>query len=261
MKNKLDRIEETLRKLFEERLVLVFPGDHQFSLLDDLVQVMRDSIEEEVEGQLYAPDRFIITIPAGDAEEWQTHQDVLDELALTIHKTGLEEGFKFHRLPEIILQNSPDISKNESIISATYTPPAPALPDTAALPQLEQENTQSTLPKDAFFVIGGTTNFPLESTVINLGRHSDNDLILEDRHVSRHHAQLRAIKGSFVIFDVGSTSGLFLNGKKITQATLQTGDVIRLGMTNLIYIQESTGELPTSVIPVDPDEQNTESAD
>jgi hypothetical protein len=43
-----------------------------------------------------------------------------------------------------------------------------------------------------------------------------------------------------------------LNGKSISQATLQAGDVLRIGTLNLIYIQDSTSANPTSAMPVNP---------
>lgn len=261
MKNELDRIEEHLRRLFEERLIALFPGDHsRINLVDALIQAMQEDLEEGSEGQFLAPDRFTITFPAAHSRDRQAFQDILDEMAVSIHQIGLQEGFHFNHLPEISLQGSPEISGDEWIITSGFTPPKPALPDTAAMPsQPENEIQKDAIPEKAFFIIGGKINFALEKAIINIGRHSDNDLILQDPHTSRHHAQLRAINGSYVIFDAGSSSGLFLNGKQVSQATLRTGDVIRLGVTNLIYVQDSTGETPTSIMPVDDEENESES--
>ena len=262
MKNKLDRIEAHLRMLFEERLVSIISGAlPEFSLLDNIIQVMQENIQEGIEGQVLAPDEFIITLPPDELTEWQAHQDILDEVAVSLHQIGLEEGFCFHQPPEISLKNSLNTSGRAWDISANFRLPKPALPNTTAMPQAEQIDVEGTVPENAFLVVGGKTNFKLEKELINLGRHSDNDLILDDPHVSRHHAQLRVINGSYVIFDAGSSSGLFLNGKQISQATLRAGDVIRLGVTNLIYIQDTTGETPTTAMPVDADEQDFESVD
>jgi pSer/pThr/pTyr-binding forkhead associated (FHA) protein len=82
---------------------------------------------------------------------------------------------------------------------------------------------------------------------------------MEDQYISRHHVQLRAINQRYVIFDVGSTGGILLNGKPITQATLHPGDVIRIGMTHLIYVQDTTGDLPTSALSLDTEMDDTKS--
>ncbi len=258
MNKNLDRIELHLRMLFEEKLIRIFTGkQHQSTLIEDLIQSMRDNLKIHQEGRLYAPDYFIFYVPQEDYLEWQSHHDLLDQLAATLHTTGQNEGFLFNKSPTISLLVDPMLPQHNYHIEATISNPAPVLTDTAAMTPVESMEPQSILPKEAFFVVGGISNFPLNKPVINIGRHSDCDLILDNPHVSRHHAQLRAINQQYVIFDVGSTGGVYLNGKKISQATLQAGDVIRLGVVNLIYIQETTMENPTTVIPTaDEDSEN-----
>ena len=257
MKNEFDRIEKHLRRLFKERLVAVFSGSPpQVDLVDDLIRSMRENLKEHPKGGFLAPDRFTIAFAPAYSGDQQVFQDILDEMAVSIHHIGLKEGFRFNHLPEILLQSSPDISGDKWGITAEFTAPRPTLPDTAAMPaQAESESPKDAIPENAFFIIGGKVNFALEKSIVNIGRHSDNDLILEDLHASRHHAQLRAVNGSYVIFDAGSSSGLFLNEKPVSQATLRTGDVIRLGVTNLIYVQDPTGETPTSAMLSDDESQ------
>jgi len=48
-----------------------------------------------------------------------------------------------------------------------------------------------------------------------------------------------------------------INGKTISQATLHPGDVIKIGMVNLIFVQETTVEQPTTVLPVDEDSEES----
>lgn len=262
MNKKLDKIESKLRTLFEERLLSLFSDEiHQSSLVDDLLRVMKDKLRENPEDTFYAPDQFTLEVPLEDFSEWLSHQDILDEIASVLWKTGAEEGFTFQQPPEIKIHKNPDVVLNQFNITASFSPTKPSLSDTAIMPQNEKGNDQHSLPENAFFVIGGKKSFPLDKNVINIGRHSNNDLILDDLHVSRHHAQLRSINRRFVIFDVGSSGGLFLNGKKISQATLQAGDVVRLGVTNLIYVQDSTGEHPTTVITVDSEDQSIEDSE
>jgi pSer/pThr/pTyr-binding forkhead associated (FHA) protein len=77
--------------------------------------------------------------------------------------------------------------------------------------------------------------------VINIGRRPDNQLVVDDPRVSRVHSQLRAIKGRFVIFDLDSTGGTYVNSQRINQYTLYPGDVISLAGYPLVYGQDSAG--------------------
>jgi hypothetical protein len=92
---------------------------------------------------------------------------------------------------------------------------------------------------DSFLIVNGDWIYSLDQSVINIGRRSTNDLIIDDVRVSRDHAQLRAIRGKFVLFDLNSTGGTFINGKRITKRTLSPRDVISLAGLPLIYSQDS----------------------
>ena len=254
MNKKFDRIEAHLRVIFEENLPKIFTGHQpQTTLVDELIKVMRGTERQYLDEKILAPDLYVLTVFPRDMIEWQMHQDILDEIASSLHKIGIQEGLSFQKSPKIELQSDQKLSQGKFVISAYFSPKDPDLPDTAVLPQQEGEEYEPEMPENAMLIISGKTIFPLNKPVIDIGRHSTNNLVLNDPHISRHHAQLRAIKKHYVIFDIGSTGGLFLNGRPISQATLHAGDVIRIGMVNLIYNQEPTSTHSTSIIPVEHD--------
>ena len=100
------------------------------------------------------------------------------------------------------------------------------------------------LPPNAFIVIEGVRIYPLVKATINIGRGLENDLVLDNLRVSRTHAQLRAIKGQFVLFDLNSTRGTFINGRRIIQAILYPHDTISLGDVILTFHQEDPAPRP-----------------
>jgi hypothetical protein len=82
---------------------------------------------------------------------------------------------------------------------------------------------------------GGTHMIPLESTQLTIGRGLNNDIILEDTRVSRHHAQLRYRARRFWVADLGSTNGTFVNDEQVAERSLRDGDVISLGGLELTF--------------------------
>ncbi len=252
MNKNLDRIEAQLRSLFEHSLLKLFTGNQNTNnLIDDLISVMQKNLIEQENGKTLAPDQFELAVSKEDLIEWQAHQDVLNEIAEALFQTGMKYGFVFHTRPHIQLKADRSLAAQRHRITAEFTPPEDKKASTAAMEAQKSGCNGAGLPEDASLIIRGRHAFPLAKPVINIGRHSDNDLVLNDKYVSRHHAQLRAINQQFVIFDLGSSAGILLNGRAIRQATLQPGDVIRLGEVNLIYIQESTGAHATSAIPIE----------
>ena len=95
------------------------------------------------------------------------------------------------------------------------------------------------ISRDAYLLLPNKEIFPLIVAFTQIGRKNDNHLIIDDPTISRNHAQIRNINGNFVIFDLNSTSGTFLNGVRIKQAMLRTGDVISIANYPLVYGEES----------------------
>ena len=71
---------------------------------------------------------------------------------------------------------------------------------------------------------------PLPARRLRIGRTSDNDLVLSDLSISRRHAELRKTSdGTYQIVDLGSHNGTFVNGQRVTSATLTEKDIVGIG--------------------------------
>jgi hypothetical protein len=68
-----------------------------------------------------------------------------------------------------------------------------------------------------------------------IGRGSDNELVLDTKHISRYHAVLLAGPVNTSIEDLNSTNGVFVNGKRVTRQVLQDGDRVTVGRTQFRY--------------------------
>jgi len=90
----------------------------------------------------------------------------------------------------------------------------------------------------SLFVIRGNdqgTRFELEDRTLRLGRDASNALQLHDTEVSRHHAELRRTEHGFTISDLNSSNGTFVNGQRIRQHVLASGDQVQAGSTLMLY--------------------------
>ncbi|MBU4254840.1 MAG: FHA domain-containing protein [Acidobacteria bacterium] len=66
-----------------------------------------------------------------------------------------------------------------------------------------------------------------------IGRSTDNDLVIDDPEISSHHLEIVAAGGAFLVRDLGSSNGTFVNGRPVGEQALQSGDEIVLGKTSL----------------------------
>jgi general secretion pathway protein A len=90
-----------------------------------------------------------------------------------------------------------------------------------------------------------------------VGRSPDNEIYIKSKFVSRHHAQLISDEDGCVIEDLNSTNGVFLGEKQIKKYRLRDGDVVSLGVHELVYCDLRTAdELPDEAL----EENNKDSA-
>jgi len=114
-------------------------------------------------------------------------------------------------------------------------------------PETSVTEENDTIPENAILIIEGVRVHPLKGAVINIGRKFENHIVIDDPRISRSHAQLRAIKGHFVLFDLDSTGGTFVNGQRTSQSVLYPGDVISLAGVNLIFSQDTPSPHPERI--------------
>ena len=86
------------------------------------------------------------------------------------------------------------------------------------------------------------SRFLLDADVTTAGRHPDSDIFLDDITVSRRHAEFVRDGGGFVVRDVGSLNGTYLNRERIETATLAGGDEVQIGKYRLVFL---TGSRPS----------------
>ncbi|MEM5495151.1 FHA domain-containing protein [Hoeflea sp. AS16] len=90
-----------------------------------------------------------------------------------------------------------------------------------------------------YFEIVGSEDRPFAITAhsISIGRHSDNDFVLSNDSVHRHHAHFHiSPDGVPTINDLDTTNGVVINGSRVDRADLQSGDLIELGEVRLRYV-------------------------
>jgi adenylate cyclase len=96
------------------------------------------------------------------------------------------------------------------------------------------------------FPDGSTGEFPL-GDLTTLGRHPSNTVRLVDREVSKEHASIERMGRDFILRDLGSSNGTFVNGRRVAELRLREGDEITLGTSKLVF---TTGETSIAAPPV-----------
>jgi pSer/pThr/pTyr-binding forkhead associated (FHA) protein len=243
MKLKLDEIEARIQQLIEVRMMSILPGSKvEATVIQKLVAAMQDNLIE-AEGNKIAPSLYTLVTGPGQSELWKDTR-VVDALNDVLHTVGREAGLHFTAPPKLSFSTDPKLANNEVNVVASH--PAEGLGKTQGMETVktEAEGEGEGIPENAFLIIDGVKIFPLTEMVVNIGRRMENQLVIDDPRISRNHAQLRAIKGRFVIFDLNSTGGLFVNGQRTNQSVLYPGDVISLAGVSLVFGQDNPPPRP-----------------
>ncbi len=256
LQHRLDGIEARLQAMVEGGINLILPvGNPQQALARRLRDAIQANLVISPDGfTLTAPNIYNVHVPPSHLEFWQNHQPFVDKMADELYQAGSDAGFQFLSRPHLNLIPDQDVLQNDLKVVSEST--QTRLDKTSAhIVDLgaSSSKTLDAFPISAFLIVNGSHHFPLQQTVINIGRRLDNHLVIDDPRVSRNHVQLRAVKGHYILFDLNSTGGTCVNGLRVNQCLLNPGDVISLAGFPLIYGQEDEVNLPdTGSLPNQP---------
>jgi hypothetical protein len=239
----LQELESRLQSLIEVDLLNLLPGK---KVEDVIVQKLAAAIQLNAstleDGTMVAPNVYTLILHPDESAKWQDQQ-LLAILLHSITTVIQEAGFRITISPTITITTDEKLSISDAQIVASHRNEPMAETNASPLDTGKLEDF-SKLPENAFLIVEGVKVFPLNLPVVNIGRRLDNQLIIDDPRVSRNHAQLRAIKGRFVVFDLNSTGGTFVNGQRASQTVLYPGDVISLAGVALIFGQDNPPPRP-----------------
>jgi ABC transport system ATP-binding/permease protein len=90
------------------------------------------------------------------------------------------------------------------------------------------------------FLIVNRQVIPLVKKITKLGRYLENDIVFHEEFLSRYHAEIVFEGEQFLLYDKNSTSGTFVNGKKIERCVLNSGDLISLVNIQIMFVDNNS---------------------
>jgi hypothetical protein len=94
----------------------------------------------------------------------------------------------------------------------------------------------------------GQRQIALDEPLITLGRSLSNHIVLDDPYVSRQHAQMRLRSGRYVLFEHSAGNSIRVNGVRLKEHVLQSGDLVTIGQTTLLYTDAASEPGHTDVL-------------
>ena len=214
----LKRIEQKLEKIVEGTFTRVFPSSVKPIELGKRVRrVLEDKKTIGVQGQIIIPNRYVISLSPKDLENIESIQESIQrEISSSIRDHANDENYHFQGTLTV------EIFSNSSLKTGSIE-----------VDGLFEEN-KGGFPPGSLIDENGKRLIITEQK-LSIGRDTKSTMQVVDVEVSRNHAEIRLLNTSFVLIDLQSTNGTYVNGQRVQEHTLQNFDQIKIGSTILLF--------------------------
>jgi hypothetical protein len=221
-------------------------------LAHKLAKEMEDNQMASV-SRVYVPNHYRVFLSPKDREQFASYEPALrKELSDYLLEHARQESFALSTRPQVEFHTDERLDLGEFGIQAQLLaepdeeqePDAPATPSPSAgdfghtmvySPDREVRRLDSALDRRQALLVGEGRRNVLGGSRVVVGRSRDADIVLADPNVSRRHAELRREESGWHVVDLGSTNGIKVNGRRVDQAALGSGDQITIGVTDLTF--------------------------
>lgn len=235
-------VEGTFGRLFAGRL-------HPLEVAIALARATEDAQVTNLRGERLAPNVYWVYLNPDDyAALYDAHPTLPEDLTQSVAQLAVQAGLIAAQTPVVEIHYSDKIPRRRVSVAARYIPPG----DSPA-GQTDQLDAAQSAARDAagaapaaraFLILYGTRTLPLSQPITSLGRSLNNDVVIDDPRISRRHAQIRRRAGRYVIYDLGSSGGTLVNGVRVSECLLASGDVISLAGVEIVYGEDAVTPPP-----------------
>jgi hypothetical protein len=243
------RLEAFFERLFEAPAGRLGASLQPVSLEKRIERAMDTNRSYRDDGVI-VPNAYTLHLNPADFEAFASYRGSLeDDLAHRVLGRARHERYTLVAKPRVRILSDPSVPRREIRVAANVLDEegarmrddgaAPASSDTVIFDRPGAAAPPPDSARRAYLLVrtdgARPVQFELGGALISIGRASDNDVIVDDALVSRHHCQLKLQHGAYGFADLGSRNGSFVNGSQVNEIALGPGDVIRIGSTEIEF--------------------------
>lgn len=174
--------------------------------------------------KIYIPNEYIVRLNPGDFAAFSDFQDkLIDELKSFLDKRRKAKNYAVMGALSVILKEDKKLPLGRAEVEARLVAPS------------QMENPEA-LASVSLIIDGEEADtFWLAEGRATIGRLDSNEISVPDPGLSRHHAEINVGNGRFLLTDLGSTNGTFVNGKRVAETELKNGAKITAGDITLVF--------------------------
>ncbi|HEY7463775.1 MAG TPA: DUF3662 and FHA domain-containing protein [Candidatus Limnocylindria bacterium] len=245
----LARVEAFFERLFEAPAGRLGATLQPLSLEKRIERAMDTSKSFSDDGVI-VPNQYDVHLHPSDFAGFESYRASLeDDLAHRVLSRARHERYTLVARPRVHIVSDPAVPRRDVRVAANVVDeegrrtregePLPASSDTMIFARPGHEVAAPDSAQRAYLLVKAEgsqpVQFDLGGALISIGRASDNDVILDDPLVSRHHCQMKLQHGAYSFADLGSRNGSWVNGQPVNEVALGPGDRIRIGSTEIEF--------------------------
>ena len=199
----------------------------------------------------FVPNSYVVSLSAADYAEFEQYKRSLErDLAEAVLGAARDRNFTLLAYPTVEIEEDDDVSPGDlrvacALVDASGEEVPADEPDRLGgvaaghTMVLDRDALLAAKPRAPHGVIvarEGSVRLEVKlgADPISVGRDPKNDIVLDDRRVSRRHAEVRLRLGRYTLYDLQSTNGTFVNGRRIAEMVLSDEDRITIGGAELV---------------------------
>ena len=239
MSRPLAALEHLLERLIERPIGRLFHAPLEAVRLQRRLERAMGEHRLRRDGRTVVPDRYRVLIhPADLAALLAAHPRLEGEIAEALARHARGRGWTLADRPRVTVRPSPAVAQGDVSIATTAADPDAGLAGGFEAPALEATAVLSAVAGPRAILVAHSPGAPerrlvVDGAPVRVGRAGDNDLVLADGRVSRHHGVLSPGQGTLVYRDLDSANGSFLGSTRVGEVALGVGVVLRLGDSTL----------------------------
>jgi len=237
--NFVDRFETFIERLMERTFTRATRSHLQpVEIGKRIVRAMESQQSVGVDGVIVPNVYDVHLSPRDYAEVEPMRRSLAKQMEQHVGRVARQRRFVLVSRPVVTLQSEDKLSAGDVRVTPRLqdvdTRAGQQFQHTAMLPQLEGPIRNG--PATPNVIVNGRSHAVLRSPT-RVGRLPDNDIVFDDKRVSRHHAEFVQQGTRWTMHDTGSTNGTAVNGKIVREAVLRPGDTISLGGLEVTWEQ------------------------
>ena len=199
----------------------------------------------------FVPNSYVVSLSPSDFAGFEQYRRSLEQdLSEAVLGAARDRNYTLLAFPTVEIERDEDLPPGDMRVSCALVDASgdEVSPDAKALGAVESGHTmvldrdkalreRPRGPKASLAVREGDDRreIRLGPEPLTIGRDPENILVLDDRRVSRKHAEIRLRLGRYMLYDLQSTNGTHVNGRRVAESVLTDGDRVAIGGVELFF--------------------------